>query len=447
MSRFKVSPPLARRAKTIVIGRQSTDCGVLLGRLAEIGPQKEVALDLTTEHVVAVVGKRGSGKTYTLGVVTEGLASNAGPGVGYGNANSSHAILIFDTLNLFQWVNVPIDAAGGEQARRQLRDLRRWGLKSGPIEPMLWHPAGVDAGDDSLQFSIRPADMQAQDWARLLSVDLVTEPMGQLLSEAHHKVTRTGWSEGSTVHQARDDYSLEDLVFCIRTDNDIASDYAPETIRALRQRLSSFSRLPLFSPLGTDLHELLSPGRLTVMLLGRVPEDLRAVIVFMLVRRLLEERAAASEAQKAALIKGSVVPLELVPPTWLIIDEAQNVMPARSASASNDILTRFVREGRNHGLSMAISTQQPTAIDPRIMAQVDTLLAHTLTVRQDVHYILSNLKSSEPARIVSGSKPLTLAAAIRELELGQCLVSAVDSDRAFFLEVRPRVTMHGGFEQ
>ena len=36
------------------------------------------------------------------------------------------------------------------------------------------------------------------------------------------------------------------------------------------------------------------------------------------------------------------------------------------------MLIRYVREGRNYGLSFMVATQQPTALDSRLLAQVDT---------------------------------------------------------------------------
>ena len=110
------------------------------------------------------------------------------------------------------------------------------------------------------------------------------------------------------------------------------------------------------------------------------------------------------------------------------------------------MLVRFVREGRNFGLSMVISTQQPAAIDSRVMAQVDILIAHTLTVRQDVNYVFGNTKSLDPDEIVLGTKKISLGDAVRLVDVGFCVVSAVESERTFFLSVRPRVTTHGGFE-
>jgi DNA helicase HerA-like ATPase len=442
---YKVQPPIGRGAKSITLGGSGAKSKTLLGRLAELGPQREVWLDLDGEHVIAIVGKRGSGKTHTLGVVVEGLSSASRDSqLSRMDFGWRHAVVIFDTLNLFQWVDLPLSEAKGPQAERQRKLLAQWRLQPAPIEPTFWHPVGSEpATSKSSPFSINPVDMDAQDWGRLLDVDIAAEPMGQLLNDVYAQVQRR---HGTRAGSATQPYTVDDLISILRSDGAIQADYSPETIRGIRQRLSALSRSSLFDSKQPDWKAALKPGHVAVFLLGRVPEDLRSVLVFLVIRRLLESRSAASETAKHAAIVGGPAPTDDVPPTWLVIDEAQNILPSRNAKAANDILTRFVREGRNFGLSLAVTTQQPSSIDPRVMAQVDTLIAHNLTVRTDVNYILSNLKSADPEQVSLNSRTVDLADSLRLLEPGQCMISAVESPRLVFCDIRPRLTVHGGFE-
>jgi uncharacterized protein len=442
---FKVQPAVGRGAKSITLGGVGQKSRTLLGRLAEFGPQREVWLDLEREHVIAIVGKRGSGKTHTLGVLVEGLSHASQDGrLSNVDAIQQHAIVIFDTLNLFQWVDLPLAMARGSNAQRQRELLKRWKLEAEAIEPTFWHPVGSEpATVKSSPFSINPADMNAQDWGRLLDMDILAEPMGQLVSDVCARLQPRSSARPNVTAQR---YSVDDMLAVLRSDNTIQGDYAPETIRGVRQRLATLARSPLFDSKQPDWTAALKRGHAAVFLLGRVPEDLRSVLVFLVIRRLLETRSAASEATKHALLTGGASPEEKVPPTWLIIDEAQNILPSRNATAANNILTRFVREGRNFGLSLAVTTQQPSSIDPRVMAQVDTLIAHTLTVRSDVNYVLSNLKSAEPDSVTATSRDITLSDSLRLLEPGQCMVSSVESPRLVFCNIRPRLTLHGGFE-
>lgn len=438
MQLFRVDPPVGKSQRRVVIGGPGVVASAFLGRLAELGPSREVALDLEKQHVVAVVGKRGSGKTHTLGVIVEGLAAAAcgsPKGVSTGSLNS--AVIIFDTLNLFQWIGTALDEATGPAVARQLALLRRWKLEACPIEAQFLHPLGYEpAISKSRPFSISAEDLDAQDWARLLKVDLMGEPIGHLLGDAYRRTTARKPSGGL----------IDNLLKVLRNDQEIQSDYTPETIRALRQRLTAYGSSSLFDSSVSDWSAAVRPGGVSVFLLGRVPEDLRSVLVFLVIRKILEKRAEASERAKHALLSGKSVHVAAMPPAWLVIDEAQNILPSSNATAANEILVRYVREGRNFGLSLAISTQQPSAIDSKVMAQVDALITHTLTVRTDLNYILGNLKSAQPERIRLGSKDLNLGESIRMLEAGQCMVSTVDGPRCVFLEIRPRTTLHGGFE-
>jgi DNA helicase HerA-like ATPase len=299
--------------------------------------------------------------------------------------------------------------------------------------------------------------MELADWSSLLGVDAVRDPMGQLLALVMDKVTRRGWtSEHGEEHPSDDDYLIGDLIECVRGDVEIAHDYAPETIRAVRQRLTAYDATPLFGSEGTELTELLRPGRLSVLLLSGVPDDVRLIAIFLTIRKLLFSRAQASEAAKTLELGFASEPderkrvedvLRTAPPkTWVVVDEAQNIFPSEKQTAASAILLRFVREGRNFGLSLGFTTQQPSAIDPRIMAQVDVQIAHTLTVNKDISSVLGNLKAREPSRVQLRGAPLSLADAIRHLNTGQTFVSSVDAERSFFMDVRPRTSVHGGFE-
>lgn len=446
MQRFQVKPPLGRGNRSILLGENDSRGTLLLGRLSEVGPQRDVRLDMSKEHVIAVIGKRGSGKSHTLGVLLEGLGISDPTGL-LGCSKPDHAILVFDTLNIFQWIGIPLASAQGPDARSQLAKARSWRLPESSVKPRFWHLSGSDpVSADSLPFRVKVADMTPQDWGLLMDVDIATEPMGQLVLAAWDKVTRTGWWVGRRQVSPTPNHSIEDLLKCIGEDKDIGIEFAIDTRRAVRQRLAAYGRTGLFSTEGTPFADLLSPGEVSVLLLARAPEDLRTLVVFLLVRRLLEGRSIASEASKDALIRGNTSIPSNVPRSWVILDEAQNIIPSRTATIANRELTRFVREGRNFGLSMAISTQQPEAIDARVMAQVDVLIAHTLTVRQDFAYVLANLKAPPPEIIILGRRSLTMSDCLRELEVGQAIISAVDAPRTCFVEIRPRVTPHGGFE-
>jgi len=109
------------------------------------------------------------------------------------------------------------------------------------------------------------------------------------------------------------------------------------------------------------------------------------------------------------------------------------------------MLIRYVREGRNYGLSFMVATQQPTALDNRLLAQVDTLIAHKLTVQGDIDYVRRNLKSNMPQEITYANRTLEFEELLRSLDVGQALVSNTETERTIIIDVRPRISVHGGF--
>ena len=144
-------------------------------------------------------------------------------------------------------------------------------------------------------------------------------------------------------------------------------------------------------------------------------------------------------------IKDSIFDKNYIPPCWIVIDEAQNILPAERKNPASELLVKLVREGRNFGISFMFTTQQPSAIDSRILAQVDTMIIHRLTVQQDIEYVKRNIKSALPDEIKYSGRNLTFDESLRFLGVGQALVSNTELNRAFFMDVRPRITIHGGF--
>ncbi len=449
---FKTSP-----AEFGMHGRAAANW-VYLGRLAEAGPLTDVRFDTALAHVVGLFGKRGSGKSYTLGTLLEGLCTRETTTT-IGENSRSNAVLLFDTLGIFQWVNIALnDQSQKETIQEQFAVRRGWSIKSEPLDVAVWIPKGTaseSTPSTHKEFTIRCSDFAAEDWGYLLGLNIYQDRMGQLLNDAFIKVTLEGWSDGNHNYKATASYSLTSLIDCIGKDPDITTSYASETRRALLQQLCTYERNPIFADDGTSLQQLLQPGCMSVIVMNKMSDELRLIVVAAFLRRLIASRIRASETEKhlkllenlsadeQAKLKATIA--EAVPPTWVAIDEAQNILPSERATSATDVIVKYVREGRNFGLSFVVATQQPTSIDPRILAQVDTLIAHKLTVQGDLDYVRRNMKSNMPDEVKYGNAVLDLDEILRGLDIGQALVSNTETDRAFLLDIRPRVSVHGGF--
>ena len=320
----------------------------------------------------------------------------------------------------------------------------------------LWRPrGGHQPTEHQRELVITYSDLDVSDWAYLLRLDLLLDRMGQLLNDAFHKVTLEGWHAGNLRKQPTQNYSLSDIVSCIGSDPELNAAYQSETRRALAQQLTTYLRNPLFGNNGVGLRDLLKPGHLSVVVMNRMTAELRFALITSIVRRLMRSRIEASEIEKELKIRADLDPQhrislqarleESAPPAWVAADEAQNFLPSERTTGASEALIQLVREGRNYGLSFVITTQQPSAIDPRIMAQVDTLMVHKLTVQTDIDHIRRNLKSQLPTQIRYGHQELGLEGLLRELDTGQAVVSSTDAPRTIVIDVRPRLSVHGGF--
>lgn len=458
MKKFATRPRLflTSPAEFGMHGREARNW-VWLGRLAESGPLTDVRLDTELAHVVGLFGKRGSGKSYTLGTLLEGLCTqNQQTTISLNDR--TRAVLLFDTLGIFQWVNIALDEKNPHEIIQHQFAMRRgWEIKSEPLDVVIWIPQGArDANTPGAQkeFTVNCSDFAAEDWGYLFGLDIYQDRMGQLLNDAFIKVTVEGWHDNDKFHKPTAEYSLSSLVACVEHDSELLNTYAGETRRALRQQLATYQRNPVFADLGTPLTELLQPGRMSVIVMNKMSDELRLVVVAAFLRRIIASRVRASEAEKHLQLDSltledktrlKAVLQNAVPPTWVAVDEAQNILPSGRTTTATDAIVKYVREGRNYGLSFIIATQQPTAIDQRILAQVDTLITHKLTVQNDIDYIRRNLKSNLPDEVKYGNSVLTLDSLLRGLDIGQALVSNTETDRAFILDIRPRVSVHGGF--
>lgn len=436
----------------------STQRWVYLGRLAEAGPLTDVRFDTALAHVIGIFGKRGSGKSYTLGTLLEGLCTR-GASTTISENPRTQAILLFDTLGIFQWVNIALNEKSQKETIQQQFAIRRgWTIKSEPLDVAIWIPKGSASESTPAshkEFTIRCSDFAADDWGYLLGLNIYQDRMGQLLNDAFIKVTLEGWHDGEHAHKATLAYALSALIKCVESDRDLVTTYAAETRRALRQQLGTYERNPVFADDGTSLQDLLKAGSMSVIVMNKMSDELRLIVVVAFLRRLIASRIRASETEKHLKLldnlsadeqtKLKATLKEAVPPTWVAIDEAQNVLPSERVTTATEVIVKYVREGRNYGLSFVVATQQPTSIDPRILAQVDTLITHKLTVQSDIDYVKRNMKSNMPDEVKYANVPLSLDEVLRGLDVGQALISNTETERAFLLDIRPRVSVHGGF--
>jgi DNA helicase HerA-like ATPase len=293
------------------------------------------------------------------------------------------------------------------------------------------------------------SDLEQDDWRLLLGGVSQLDPLGQALCECIDVATeRHGKS-----------YEIGTLIAVANTSR-LESLFQGETLRALRQKLAVLDRTGLFTTIGTPMSDLVRPGQVSIILLNRLSQENRELVVGVVSRMLFAHRQESAALEKRLAFDNTLsaegrASMEATvrqspPKAVLILDEAQGFLSPSAARSTRAIFTQIVKEGRNCGLSVAMATQQPGAIDRDILSQVEVFVSHQLTTDSDIRSIVDNAKAAQPEEIQFGGARQDLATVLRSLPPGYCIISASDmSDspkRTFIARVRPRFTVHGGIE-
>lgn len=441
-----------------------------LGKLDEFERMKvNVWMDLKGAHVVYVLGKRRSGKTFTLGTLAEGLASRQWIRM----CKQDQAILLLDTMNVFLTMPHTVREIFGSDSKEG-RELAQWGMEDERLPIRLHYPRGTPAPPegDPQEIAIRPGDLSAEEWAGLFGADVFSDPIGQLISELYDKVALEGYLETSDARvKAKPNYSIQDMLNCLEHAPDIQR-YEPRTIEAVRRRLRALARLAVFSETALEVRQLFLPGQISVILLRDLDQGIRSLLVSILVKKIIEGRSVSDRYERLAAIysqKGRSLETsksveskachqrakefeELakggLPRGWILIDEAHNYVPARGIVPSREILRRYVNEGRNLGLSIVVATQQPSGLDPALQRNADILIIHAMSMRDDIQATEGMVNTFIPESVIHDRKERistrTFEQMVRALGLGYALVANDRMNRIFPVKVRPRFTVHGG---
>ena len=449
----------------VTVGTVGDEFRIYLGQLAETGPIRKVYFGGSQEFVTLIIGKRGSGKSYSLGALMEGFATRADDS-SISNHKRRRAVLLLDPMGNFWTTQHPVRSDGPEKVRKQWASLDGWNCKPEEVDVTVWLPAGFKTQNHPetiREFRVRVCDLDASDLADLIGINLQRDAQGAALSEAYAAVAEDGWNNDAGRVSPNPAFTFQDLIAYIEflRDRQGGGDHQSTTLRALLRSLKFLERQPVFSGAGTALTEVLSPGRLSILMLPlSVGNDLRRVITRLLIRRILREREEASQIRQRLDVESpddatrTRLQRELtnrIPRSVLAIDEAQELLGDDGGEARS-ALEAFCLLGRNYGLSLMMATQRPmaSAISAKVRSQVDLYLIHRLLTQDDIDLTKANLLAVYPNEVLDGGRELDFSQLIRSLDRGQAIVSASHArandeiNRIIIARVRPRITVHGG---
>lgn len=386
----------------------------------------KVYLDVAKSHVVFVVGKRGSGKSYSLGVIAEGIYELPD------EVKQNLAVIMLDTMGIYWTMKYP------NNKEKELLD--EWGLESKGINVQIFTPIGFynDYKEKGIPtdfpFSIKTSEINAEEWCMIFNI-AITEPIGILIERVINNLK-----------EEKINYDIDDIVKAAADD-----DRSEKNIKdAVENRFLVAKKWGLFSREGTLIEDLVLPGQITVLDVSAYAttsgaENLRSLVIGLVAQKLFVQRMAARKAEEEAAISEEIHFFEeereeeekKEPIVWLIIDEAHEFLPNKGKTPATLPLITVLREGRQPGISLVLASQQPGKIHTDVITQADVVIAHRLTANIDVQALAGLMQSYMREGL---DKQLNLL----PTEEGAAIVFDDVNEKLYPIRVRPRYTWHGG---
>jgi uncharacterized protein len=421
------------RTKRIFIGsRGSTTASyAYLGKVIEQGRAGnlldfEVHCDVSFPHVIGIFGSRGSGKSFDLGVFLEGIFLTEAQ-----RSRPQDAAIVFDIQDQFWTLGYePQDGIVADATH--LSELSKWGLTPSalPAVSVLVPSTSDTPVPGAVRFSLAPSQLSPADWLAILELDRFSA-MGQALLALLDEFGMRTPGE------------LADLV-----DTSVSiSNFQQGTIDGVRWRLRSLEDAQIVDHQGISIDDLLRPGTLSVVLMRNLSDAIRGLVVGVVARLVADRMGRAQQLRKIAMRTGagSSDGDGLAARLWMVLDEAHVLVPSDGSTAATEPLIDYVKRGRDAGLSLIFATQQPSAVNSKLMSQVDLTITHTLGFDSDLSAAVARMPTRAAIDYdVDNEKVGGLTELIRSLAPGEAVVADMSSGRVFVGKVRPRLSAHGG---
>ncbi|HIG96333.1 TPA: ATP-binding protein [Candidatus Woesearchaeota archaeon] len=425
----------------VVIGRKESDVKkygllgtVLLGKhYVKMGHvtslSNNVYLDVARSHVVFICGKRGGGKSYTMGAIAEGMADLPV------HVRQNLSFILLDTMGIYWTMKYP--------NKRDEPLLAEWGFKPKALDVKIYTPKtyykeykekGIPT---DFPFSLNAGEFSPEDWQMTFEV-LPTEPVGVLIERIIFELR-----EKTTT------FTIGDIIDALKKDT-----HTDQTTKdAAINRFLNAKLWGIFAEKGekgTSINELARAGQVTVLdvsCYATMPGGwkIKSLIVGLVSQNLFVQRMLARKNEEYKSIKDAIhyftedaakEKLDM-PLVWLVIDEAHEFLPREGRNPATQPLITILREGRQPGISLIMATQQPGKIHTDVMTQSDTVLSHRITAKMDVDALSMLMQSYMREGLDTEINNLPR-------EQGAGVLFDDTNERMYAIRVRPRFTWHGG---
>jgi len=395
---------------------------VKMGRTTSLS--NKILLDVIRSHIIFVCGKRGGGKSYTMGVIAEGII-NLPPKI-----KNNMSVIMLDTMGVYWTMKFP--------NKKDELLLEQWGLEATGLDVTIYTPIGYfqeykEKGvPTDASFSIKPSELDGSDWCLTFDINQ-NKPMGVLIEKVIHNL-----------RERKKEYDLNEIL------NEIKNSEAEDNVKNATLNLFGNAKTwGIFDIKGTPLSELAKPGQVTVLdvsCYATVPGSwrIKSLVIGLVAEKLFIQRMIARKNEEYQQVHKSIYYFSEeeiqkldFPMVWLVIDEAHEFLPREGKTLASGPLTTILREGRQPGISLILASQQPGKIHTDVMTQADTIIAHRITAKIDTDALGALMQI-----YVRGSLDKYLDDLPRVK--GSAIVLDDSNEKMYPMKVRPRFTWHGG---
>lgn len=231
--------------------------------------QRPVYVATDRSRAVFIAGKRGSGKSYTLGRLAEDV-----------HVLGRHLVIVVDPLSIFWTTAIPANGAQPIPVRV---------ITPGDPDAILGPNLTAAMRDHGVQLArlwLNPSDLTADAWLGLFNLRL-DEPQGIALSRAIRA-------------QEGEHYTISRLITAVQYDDLIAE----ATRAALVNRLQMANDLGLFADEYVRTLDVLEPGKVNIIDVSSYepgPQSTRNLVVKLIAEQLFRTRVAARVAETLAV--------------------------------------------------------------------------------------------------------------------------------------------------
>lgn len=381
-------------------------------------------MDIARSHVVLIAGKRGQGKSYSLGVIAEELSNLPS------ESGKNIASLIFDTMGIFWTMKY--------KNEKDSLLLDEWDLKAKNLPVKVFVPFGKvqDYKAKSIPFdetfALKASELEAEDWLTVFNLEFTTLPavlIENVITELKLK---------------SNEFTIEDIQHQIEKDHHANRD-TKDIVAALFKAALSWGIFAL-STEGTEVSDLLTPATTTILDTSVYSSigafNIRALVISLVCRKIYKSRLDARKKEELEAIQHGQDYLAYKstrkePLVWVFIDEVHEFLGKDEKTPATDALIQLLREGRQPGISLVMATQQPGKLHSDALTQADIVLSHRVTAKPDIEalnevmqtYLLENIR-----------KQIDDLPALK----GSAILLDDNSERIYPIRVRPKFTWHGG---